>query len=300
MRNWDDMRVFLAVARFESLSAAGKQIALDPATIGRRIQRLEQGMGAVLFVKSPQGYQLTDAGLRLLEHASAAEQAFLAAADISRAGGDSLTGSIRIGAPDGCANFILPAVCGRIADENPGLEIQIVSLPRVFNLSKREADMAIAVSLPTSGRLSVQKIVDYQLHLAAKQTYLAGASRLETLADLKNHRVIGYIPDMIFDSELDYLTKIGIERPGLASNSVSVQFNAINAGLGLGIMHDFALPFAQNIQRVLTDQLSLNRSFYLIRHEDDRKMARFNRFAKRLVDLLREEVENLEAKLVKI
>ncbi len=297
MRNWDDLRIFLAVARFESLSAAGKQISLDPATIGRRIQRLEETIGAVLFVKSPQGYQLTDAGLRLLEHAGQAEQAFLAASDVSQTEFEGLTGSIRIGAPDGCANFILPAVCGRIADENPGLEIQIVSLPRVFNLSKREADMAIAVSPPTSGRLSVQKIVDYKLHLAAQVDYLNQAAELNHLGDLKQHRVIGYIPDMIFDSELDYLTKIGIERPELASNSVSVQFNSINAGIGVGIMHDFALPFAQNVRRLLMDQLSLSRSFYLIRHEDDRKVARFNRFAEQLVRLVREEVENLESKI---
>ena len=61
-------------------------------------------------------------------------------------------GQIRIGAPDGCANYLLPQVIARICDENPGLEVQIVALPRVINLSKREADMAIAVSRPTAGR----------------------------------------------------------------------------------------------------------------------------------------------------
>jgi DNA-binding transcriptional LysR family regulator len=78
-----------------------------------------------------------------------------------------LSGQVRIGAPDGCATFVLPQVCARIAAANPGLEIQIVALPRVFNLSKREADMAIAVSRPATGRLPRQKITDYRLHLAA-------------------------------------------------------------------------------------------------------------------------------------
>jgi DNA-binding transcriptional LysR family regulator len=76
------------------------------------------------------------------------------------AGGPS--GQVRIGAPDGCANYVLPQVCAAIAAENPALEIQIVALPRVFNLSKREADMAIAVSRPQTGRLTVQKITDYR------------------------------------------------------------------------------------------------------------------------------------------
>lgn len=71
--DWDDLRVFLAVARSESLSGAGKQLKIDPATVGRRIQRLEDAIGARLFAKSPQGYALTDEGGRLVPHAERAE-----------------------------------------------------------------------------------------------------------------------------------------------------------------------------------------------------------------------------------
>ena len=140
--DWDDLRVFLAVARTESLSAAGKALKLDPATVGRRIARLEEALAAKLFAKSPQGYALTDAGLRLVAHAEGAEQAVAGAAEELQAGAGGLTGQIRVGAPDGCANYLLPQVCAAICDENPGLEVQIIALPRVFNLSKREADLA--------------------------------------------------------------------------------------------------------------------------------------------------------------
>ena len=63
MGNWDDLRLFLAVAREQSLSGAGKLLRLDPATLGRRMARLEKTMQAVLFVKSPSGYALTEAGV---------------------------------------------------------------------------------------------------------------------------------------------------------------------------------------------------------------------------------------------
>jgi DNA-binding transcriptional LysR family regulator len=76
MTNWDDLRVFLAVARAESLTAAAPALRLDPGTVSRRIARLEEAMGAALFAKSPQGYALTDRGLRLRDHAAAAEAAF--------------------------------------------------------------------------------------------------------------------------------------------------------------------------------------------------------------------------------
>ncbi|TNF18870.1 MAG: LysR family transcriptional regulator [Rhodobacteraceae bacterium] len=295
MDSWDDIRIFLAVARQDSLSAAGRSLRIDPATVGRRIARLEQAVGQPLFAKSPQGYALTDAGQRLLPHAERAELATQDAAEALAGGAGQLTGQIRIGAPDGCANFILPRVCAAMARDNPELEIQILSQPRVVNLSKREADLAISVSRPTAGRLSVQKITDYHLHVAAADSYLAAAPAIETVADLRHHRVVGYISDMIFDQELDYLSEMATERVHLASNSVSVQLNWLRQGGGIGIVHDFALPFAPELRKVLTGAISLQRAFYLVRHADDRRLERMNRFAAALVAGMRGEVARLEA-----
>lgn len=293
--NWDDLRVFLAVARTESLSAAGRALKLDPATVGRRIARLEADTGAPLFAKSPSGYALTDAGQRLMGHVGRAEMAMQDADEEIAGQAGGLSGQIRIGAPDGCANFILPQVCAQMAKDNPDLDLQIVALPRVFNLSRREADMVIAVSPPSAGRLSVQKITDYKLHLAAVRWYLRQSPDITSLADLAAHRMVGYIPDMIFDKELDYLGETGAERVALASNSVSVQAHCIQQGGGIGIVHDFALPFFRRLDKVLPDEISLTRSFYLVRHQDDRRLDRMNRFATALCDGIRAEVARLEA-----
>jgi len=211
----------------------------------------------------------------------------------ARAG--DLTGSVRIGAPDGCANFLLPQVCAGILADHPELDIQIVALPRVVNLSRREADLAITVSPPTGGRMSVQKISDYKLHLAAAPAYLRAAPELRSPPDLKSHRIIGYIPDMIFDKELDYLSDLGVERVPLASNSVAVQFHAIRRGAGLGIVHDFALPSAPQMQRVLTQHISLTRSFYLVRHAADQHLRRQSRIAELIAAGLKREISQLEA-----
>ena len=295
MADWDDLRVFLAVARSESLSGAGKALRLDPATVSRRIVKLEEALGARLFVKSPQGYGVTEAGLRLLPHAEAAEQAVQAAADDLRGGAGGLSGQVRIGAPDGCANYLLPQVVAAICDDNPGLEVQIVALPRVINLSKREADMVIAVSPPTAGRLTVQRLTDYHLHLAASRAYLDRHGTPQRRADLTAHRIVGYIPDMIFDKELDYLAEIGVTEVPLASNSVPVQLNWLRHGAGIGMVHDFAMPSAPELVKVLPVEVSLTRAFWLIRHADDRRIDRMNRFADLLAQGLRREVLRLEA-----
>ncbi|MEL7105522.1 MAG: LysR family transcriptional regulator [Pseudomonadota bacterium] len=287
--NWDDLRIFLSVARARSLTGAATALRLDPATISRRVARLERDLGAVFFVRSPQGYELTASGEELQRTAEAMERAAEAAAETPGTA-DTLTGTLRIGAPDGCANFLLPPVVADIARANPGLEAQVLALPRVVNLSQREADMAVTVSRPTAGRLTVQKIADYHLSLAADRAYLAEAPKVAGIEDLKAHAVVGYIPDMIFDKELDYLSAVGIDRPRLASNSVAVQLNLLRAGGGIGFVHNFALKDAANLVRVLPDEVRLTRTFWLVRHADEARAPRQRRLADAVVGGLRREL----------
>jgi DNA-binding transcriptional LysR family regulator len=295
-RNWDDLRLFLAVAREQSLTGAGKALRLDPATLGRRMARLEAEMQVPLFVKSPQGYTLTEAGARLQARSESVERAMRSATTGVERTREQLSGQIRIGAPDGCANYLLPQVCAQICRTNPDLDLQIVALPRVFNLSRREADMAIGVSMPTAGRLTVKKITDYRLHFAASAEYLARNPAPQSVRELKDHRLVGYIPDMIFDRELDYLSELDLARVPLASNSVSVQLNMIRQGAGIGVVHDFSLPAAPDVRRVLVGQVSLRRAYYLIRHADDQANPQLSRFAENLAAGIRNEVAELEAK----
>mgnify|MGYP001815748787 CR=1 FL=1 len=289
MKYWDDIRVFLAVARADGLTGAAQLLKMDPSTVGRRIARLEHELGAALFVKSSLGYALTDLGERMRDKATEAERHLVRAMDEGQGGAEGLTGQIRIGAPDGAANFLLPQVCAAIQAENPDLEVQILALPRVVNLSRREADMAIAVSPPATGRLTVQKITDYSLHLAMR----ADAVPLDSIEDLKNRRIVGYISDMIFDKELDYLGEAGVGGVQLASNSVAVQLQMIRKA-GVGIVHDFALPFAPELRQVLVNEVALTRAFYLVRHTSDRNSDRLSRFAAALRKGMQDEVARLE------
>lgn len=291
MLNWDDMRVFLAVARAESLSAAAPKARMDPATLGRRIARLEAELGQALFVKSPQGYRLTEVGERMRDEAADAEIAFARALDARATAEAGLSGQIRIGAPDGCAGFLLPQVCAKIQAGNPELEIQILSLPRIVNLSQREADLAITVSPPKTGRYTVQKITDYSLHLAMR----GDIEEPQSLSDLAGIPVVGYIQDMIFDQELDYLNVLPSPDVRLTSNSVTVQMQLLEKSKGIGFVHDFALPAFPRLKRVLADEVGLKRSYYLVRHTSDRGSDRLRRFSQALTKGLQAEVARLES-----
>lgn len=296
--NWDDLRVFAAIARGGSLSEAARVLRLDPATLGRRIARLEEGVGASLFLKSQRGYALTEAGARLLPHAEAMAEG--ARAGLSAlAGEDGLAGRVRIGAPDGVANHVLPRVLAGIRATYPALVLELVALPRVFDLSRREADLAITISAPRAGPLRVRRLCDYRLGLAAHRDYLARAAPIRTPADLAAHSVIGYIPDMIFDADLDYLGEIGIGAPGLASNSAAVQLGMVRAGAGIGVIHEFMLPSAPELGRVLPGEIGLVRSFHLCRHRDAADPV-IDRAAELLGEGLRAEIARLETEAARM
>jgi len=94
---------------------------------------------------------------------------------------------------------------------------------------------------------------------------------------------------------LDYLAEIGVRAPALGSNSVSVQLNFLRHGAGVGVVHDFALPAAPDLCRILPDQVHLTRAFWLIRHADDGRVLRLNRFADQLIREARAEMARLEA-----
>lgn len=290
--DWDDLRIFLGIARAGSLAEAARTLRLDPATLGRRAARLEQRAGAALFLKSPRGYALTDAGQRLLPHAAGMEERARAGL-AALAQDERLRGRIRIGAPDGLANHVLPAVLTAMRRLHPELSLELVALPRVLDLGRREADLAITVSAPTAERLMVRKLCDYRLGLAAHVDYLARHPAIEGRADLRGHAIVGYIPDMIFDADLDYLGEVGAAAPGLASNSAAVQLGVIRAGGGVGVVHDFMLPAAPDLRRVLPRAVRLTRSFHLCRHRDA-DGALIRRTAALLADGVRQEIDRLE------
>ncbi len=295
MLNWDDYRIFLDVARTGSLSAASTSLKIDPATVGRRITRLEQSLNAKLFNKLPRGYQLTPEGTELLDHIKQIESTEKIARGSLQKATATISGNFRIGAPDGLSNFVLPRVVADIQKQHPQLDIQILSLPRVFNLSRREVDLAIMVTPPKTGRFVTKKIVDYQLHLAAHRDYLNESPPINSKADLKSHTTIGYIPDLIFDPSLDHMAEVTPNRaPNLASNSVAVQMRMLDMGGGIGFAHDFALAHFENLQIILRDTVSQQRAFYLVRDRDDRASEQANLIATLLNDGIKTEVKRLE------
>ena len=269
--NWDDYRFLLAVARKGTASAAAHELRVDHATVIRRIDRLEKDLGVSLFSRRPTGYELTAAGKKALQLADNVESAILSGHSSLGQFSDHPTGTVRIGAPDGFGSYFLaPRLVGLI-ERFPDLDVQLVATARMFSLAKREAELAVSLRAPEEGRLLVRKLTDYELRLYASPAYLKKHEAIRTPADLARHRFTGYIEELLFTPELDYLSLV-CERHQVCMSSVNLiaQLQATVAGIGLAILPCFMAKWRRDLVPVLPDDFSLTRSFWLLMHEDSR------------------------------
>ena len=267
--DWNDLKYFLAIARTGKLTTAARQLGVDHATASRRVSALEADLKAQLFERGPQGYRLTPPGEDLLAFAENMEsQASRAASDIGERD-LMISGPVRIGAPDGFGTCFLAPVLWDLCRQHPELSIDLVAMPRVFSMSRREADMAIALSRPTSGRLKVRKLTDYRLGLFASKDYLERRGPIERISQLSAHRMIGYIDDLIFTPELDYLPQIDRNlKTSFASTNLLAQLNATRAGAGICVLPFFMLECEPDLVPVLQEEVMIMRTFWLVIHAD--------------------------------
>jgi DNA-binding transcriptional LysR family regulator len=272
--DWDNVRVFLAVARGGQFVAAARRLRLDHATISRRIAALEAGLGAKLFERRTTGARLTSAGEKFLATAEQMESAFLhAQAEI----GDKdveLTGIVRIGAPDGFSTYYLAAALGDFVERHPGILIQLVPIPQVVPLARREVDIVVVLDKPEAGRFVARKLTDYSLGIYGSAAYLKAHRPPRAVADLAAHRLIGYVEEHAFATALDYISEL---YDGAASSfecaSAVTQVEALRAGLGLGVVHDFIARRFKDLKRVLPERRA-TRGYWIVTHEDTSGLGR--------------------------
>jgi len=285
--DWNDLRSFLAVARSGRLTAAAARLGVDHSTLSRRVAGLERDLNAKLFDRSPTGYTLTDQGRGLMPLAEEMERVGLAAREAVGGSAATVEGVVRIGSPEGFGSYFLAPRVAALRARHPGLVVQLVAASAVFSLARRDADIAISVSRPPAGRLTVSRLTDYDLALYAAPAYLAARPPIRSAADLGGHHFVSYIGDLLHFPELDFLQHVA---PGgataMESSNLVAQLRATLAGAGLCVLPAFLAAEEIGLVRVLPDEVSLTRSLWLTVHQDLAGLARI----KAVVRFLKEEV----------
>jgi DNA-binding transcriptional LysR family regulator len=289
MYDWNDLRYFLELSRQGKLIKAAARLHVDHTTVSRRIAALETQLDVRLFDKSPRGYQLTDAGLRLLPMAEKIEaQSNHLYQDIS--GKDArLSGTVRVATPEALGSQVIARHVTEFRNNHPDIEIELVAETRRMSLSKREADIAITLARPDSGRLISWKLCDYRLKLYAAREYLDTHAVINTQEDLSQHQFVSYIDDLIDMPELRFFENtIKNAHVVFRSTNVSAQFNAILDGIGLGMVHCFMSQNEDRLIAVLSEAIWVDRTYWLLVHEDLRHVARVDAVCRFLTRLLRD------------
>jgi DNA-binding transcriptional LysR family regulator len=286
--NWDDVRIFLAVARTGQLLSASRRLDMNHATVGRRLTALEKALGTRLVNRRPAGCELTAEGEAFLAAAERMETEMLGAQSAVGRHNDAVSGTVRVGAPDGFGVSFLAPRLGALIERHPELKIELVPVPRSFSLARREADIAITVDQPSQGRLVARKLTDYTLGLYAARTYLDRNGAPQSTEDLRAHRLIGYVDDLIVSPQLAFTAEIwrGWDV-AFGISSATGQVEAARSGAGIAILHDYIASAMADLVPVLPGRV-IRRSYWTVVHETSRDLARVRTVLDHLVALVAE------------
>jgi DNA-binding transcriptional LysR family regulator len=276
LRDWADIRLFLAILDRGSLVAAAEHLELTQPTVGRRLAAMEERFGTPLFVRAGRRMQLTDAGAAILDSARRMEREMLAIARSLEVQSTALCGEVTISATEGTGTEWLTPVLFDFHASYPEIVLKVQIESRAVDLLRREADIALRLGQPTQPDLIARRLVTVGFGLYASKGYLRRAAPLNSLEDLHAHQLVGLqAAGAGMNSLLTIPSSVPLEGNYVyLSNSPAAQLGAVQAGFGIGILSHRWASIAGKLTRVLPDYTAAAIDLWLVTHEELRHSAR--------------------------
>ncbi|MFN7110974.1 MAG: LysR family transcriptional regulator [Brevundimonas sp.] len=273
--SWDLYRTFHAVLREGSLSGAARSLDMSQPSIARHIDALEIALGAKLFVRTPRGLSPTDAALELKPLAERLAATSAALRRTAEGGGGTLSGTVRISASEVVAVEHLPPILARLRQAHPGLALELSSSNALDDLLQRKADVAVRMVRPEQQALVSRHVGALAVGLHAHRDYLARRGTPRTMADLKDHDLIGYdVETPAIRAAVQQYPALSRDAFALRVDSDVAQLAAIRAGFGIGICQTAVAARQPDLVRVLPDAFDIKLETWIVMHEDLRGNAR--------------------------
>lgn len=275
---WGDLKVFLAIARAGSLSAAARTLGLSQPTMGRRLRTLEKSVGHSLFQRTADGFVLTDEGGMVIEHAERIEEEALAVERKLAAAEQHLQGSLRITSSDWFGQHVLAPLLAEFASEHPHVAIELLTESRFLSLSRREADLAFRIRPFDEQDAISRKLMQVRYAVYAKKgasTPVAGDGAGTNLIALATG--FAGIPD---DSWLPSM--LPNARIVFRSNSRDVQASMCAHGIGIAVLPVLLGDNLAELERINLGEEPPGRDTWIAWHRDLRRLARL----RALIDLV--------------
>jgi DNA-binding transcriptional LysR family regulator len=264
--DWDDVRVFLAVARHGSLRAAGRALGLSQPTIGRRLASFEATFGGpTLFDRLPEGLRLNAAGEALIPAAEQLEGAALALERRRAAGSPALSGTVRVSVGEWAAIFLAHSLAAPAASTlTPGITLELVESRETANLARREADLAVRHHPPQGGNLYVAKLGTFGCAVYRRRGF-EGDAWVTYTEEQAHYPTARWVQERLRESAGSAVA--------LRASGMPMQLAAIRAGAGRGVLPCFVADEDPLLERV-TDLLpELGAEYWVIVHRDLRRAA---------------------------
>jgi DNA-binding transcriptional LysR family regulator len=263
--DWNDVRVFLAVAREGSMRAAGRALGLSQPTIARRLAAFEAAFGGpTLFDRMPEGLRLNAAGEQLVPAAERIEDAVLTLERRRAAASPVLSGTVRISTGECAAGFLARCLSGSTAATLPtGITLELVESRQTANLARREADMALRHEPPESGDFYISKVGTFAC--AVYRRCGADAAAWITYTEEQAH----YAPARWVQQQIE-----GTGFPvALRASSMLMHLEAIRAGTGRGILPCYVGDGHPLLERLTPPIPEIAAEYWIIVHRDLRRSA---------------------------
>jgi len=273
--NWDDYRLFHAVARAGSLSAAARAEQTSQPTIGRRLSALEERLGATLFVRTPRGLELTQTGSALFESAEAMADAASDAEAKALGATRSPEGTVTVSMVESLATGWAVEALTACRVQYPAIDLDLKVDIAIADLHRRQADIALRMNRPTQSRLIARKLTEMDWGFFAAESYLTQAGEPARFDDLAGHNLV--MPDETLSRYMQPLLAAVApfaERIVFRSNNAATLLAATQAGYGIGFHSCLLGQEAPGLRRVLPDLTPAVTDIWLVAHEDVRRSAR--------------------------
>ncbi len=288
--SWDDLSYFLSVAREGTFSGAAAELGVNHATVQRRLGRLEEQLSTVLVHRSPQGCELTEAGLELLEHVRVMEREALAVERKAVGRDGRLSGEIRVATVDDFCVTALPPVLAAFRALHPEVSVELLVQSDYMDLAKLEADIAIRFGRrPDDAKVVARRIGEVRPSLYASRDYARRHGLPSTSADLSQHDVV--MGDERMESvemEAFVLRWADPSRIAIRSGAMIPRLAAIRAGLGVGMLLTFVADSPELVRVPLDDEPEIRAPVWMALHSDVRRNARVRAFADFAYERLRD------------
>jgi DNA-binding transcriptional LysR family regulator len=290
MENWDDVRIFLAVARHGGLTSAATSLGINHSTVARRLSGLEKGLRTKLVTRTPAGAVLTSAGQQFLAHAERIEREARTAEQHVYSADGTVSGKVRLATREAFGAWLVCPRINLLKRRHPDLKLDLISEARNISLLKRDADITVSLHYPSQSRVIVQKLTDYRLGLFASRDYLREYGPIHTVEDLKDRDVIWYVDELVDMPEQRYMQPIiANSRQSFCSTNILAQHAAMRSGMGVGIIPVYHASQDPALVRVLPNDVEEMRTYWLSVHPETQNFPNVRAVIDFLGEVVREK-----------